>query len=138
MRLSVRKDYSKFLSQYPWEWYVTFSASIDKINIAEKHRLNWMRSLCKEEHVQLACAYVLEHIPSFLHYHILCLARNSHGKTLDNIDKIKWQNRWPYDNPKVEAVRDQLGAIIYTMKHAIDDATELEIYNIKLLNKVRQ
>lgn len=73
------------------------------------------------------------------HLHILMIGRNKNGKTLLDVNKSKWEQKWFY-YAKIENPRSNRKVTKYVAANFFWSKSTnpfMEAYNIKLLNKYR-
>jgi hypothetical protein len=132
MNIELRKQYVEFLHRYKWEWWMGISLPVDKKSIVDRRRLSWIRSVCKGEHIQMGCMYLIKHDPGYVHLHMLCLGHNAQGKSLLDVDESKWKAGVTY----LSKVTDRRASIIYIIDHMQYKDVEIDVYNVDLLQKL--
>jgi len=136
----LKTAWEEFISRHPFEWFVTltFRYPVSSTD-ARKHCLEWVRSICLKEHLQIA-ALVVFNDSKQCHLHLLMLGRNRDGKNLSTVSKEYWSKQWSKYKCGclIEQVYDCEGAANYLVKNMNlykDDPDNVLTYNHKLLKK---
>ena len=91
--------FGQLLGKYNWQWFVvlTFDAQCSK-EVMMRRYLLWRKQIAKTERIQLGYATVLcSHPHSHLHSVMVGLSNQS-GKTLWDVDRLKWKAAWVQAN----------------------------------------
>jgi hypothetical protein len=125
--------YSEYLQNWHWQWFttLTFDSCLDSKSI-NKLRLNWTRSLCTSENIQVAYFYVEAYNAGHPHLHLLMLGTNKQNKTLLDLDPLRWQSAWPY-RASIAIPESNSAVSSYIAGHLSRQNSEYDIYNKKLL-----
>ena len=139
-----KKDYSQFLNQWDWEWFVTFTfkewsgptLTEAQVNRARK---SWTRLFCTTLKMQVGYFYVLVFKDTLPHLHLLMVGRGKIkiGKTLRDVPTVYGETIYPW-NGRIEIPNSNSAVTDYFAKNLLSDGGELGIYNIKLLNKMKR
>jgi hypothetical protein len=133
------KEFKKYLEDWPWEWFGTFTFSwIVKPEDAERMLKRWRIRLCKEEKIQVAYLGVLNS-KGRPHLHLLMLGRNRVGKTLLTADIHRAERSW-CSGAKIEPIYKKAGAIGYIVDQNMPHHHYHMVgpYNSKLLHKTSE
>jgi hypothetical protein len=128
------------LSNWKWQWFVTLTFPVFpqfteiKIN---KLLLQWKRKLCTQEKIQLASEWVLVVKNSLPHVHLLMVGSNLFEKTLNDVDEKYWESQWGYE-AKIEKPISNDAVVKYFVKNLMYSNSELNLYNVKLLKKLKR
>ena len=98
---------------------------------------DWTRKLCTEEGIQVAYFYSLVFKYGHPHLHLLMLGRSRSGKTLGNVDRAVWERKWPY-RAEIKIPESNAKVSYYLDKNLSEWNSDLGIFNVKLLKKVRE
>ena len=141
--ITTYNGYSEFFNSWNWEWFVTFTFPLSQsfsIVAINKLRLNWTRSLCLDEHLQVGYVYVLSYASDLPHVHLLMVGSGNKGnRTLSDVDNYVWEEQWPY-NAQIEAPYGNWAVAKYVAKNLSWSikTPDYDFYNIKLLRKLRK
>lgn len=130
-------EYADYIDGWIWQWFVTLTLpeyprwSEQRVNKLLK---NWTRKLCTEEHLQVGYVYSLVYKDGHPHLHLLMLGRNRFGKTLGDVDMVRWTNEWPY-RAKIELPESNAAVSYYFEKNRIARNSDWNMYNVSLLNR---
>lgn len=139
------EEHAELLAQWPWQWYCTLSlpesfgkypTARDLFNYLVR---GWIRPICVEQKIQVAGAFLFCWKQGVAHIHGLMLGRNRHGKTLADVSRTTWRDRWPHP-AKVEEPKSQEAVVKYVSCHFLhqrSDRARLEFYNTNLLSQTR-
>ena len=131
--------YTGFLNVWDWEWFTTLTLPVYPSFSESKIdglRLEWTRSLCTEEGVQIGYYYSLTYKGSLPHLHLLMIGRNKAEKTLADVDRRIWERRWPY-MAKIEIPESNMAVSNYLDRNISAWNADWGIYNKLLLKKSR-
>jgi hypothetical protein len=133
--------YSEYLQSWQWEWYATLTIPIyetsNDTDWMQLMRLRWTRKLCTMEHIQVGYFYAFEQqLHTSAHFHLVMLGKGRKNKTLLNVDRQKWENRWPH-RAEIRLVDLQYlpSLAAYLSGHLESNISEIDCYNLKLLKK---
>jgi len=132
--------WSEFFSGQDFEWFVTLTFQRPvSAEVARRHFIEWVRSLCVDEHIQVAAKCVYNRKAGG-HLHLLMLGHNKEGKKLCNVSKEKWSKEWSTYKCGclIKNVRDLKGAARYlscNLDLNDDDPYSVFEYNTRLLRK---
>jgi ferredoxin-fold anticodon binding domain-containing protein len=133
-------NWTKYLIQFPFEWWVTLSFRYQAKKEISKKMLNaWTRNLIREERLQIAYFAVINEF-NRIHLHLLALGRNRFGKTLLDVSVERWQKAWKAQSI-IQPVYDIEGISEYFEKNIVlkdNTLSEVILFNIKLLKKVQK
>lgn len=135
----LKNAWASRLTEWPFEWWatLTFKFSVNQ-EIGRKRLINWTREICTEEQLQLAYMAVFNELRRG-HWHVLMLGRNRQGKSLRDVSREKWQERWR-DNALIQEIYDLAGISRYFSHNLVLENADLSgvfSYNRKLLNKCK-
>ena len=136
----MRDELTLFLTQWPFEWFATFSFKMPvEQEISRKRLINWTRMLCVKEGVQVAFIAVFNEVDR-AHLHVLMLARNKAGKTLSNIPVSTWGRKWG-NNAKIREIYNIYGVSDYLSRKNVSlenaDKWAFFSYNRNLLGRTK-
>lgn len=137
----LKASWKEFISRCPFEWFVTLTFPYPVSSyIAKEHFLNWVRSICLREHLQVAAVIVYNDLGQG-HLHLMMLGHNQRGKTLGSVSMEYWRRQWSSYKwgCVIEQVNDLEGAAKYLVKNMNlykNNSDNESFYNIKLLKKV--
>ena len=68
----LKKANAEFLGRVPWQWFVTLRFRTDYISAESAKSViqRWLRELGKGAHIQIGCAWLINHYP-YSHVHLL-------------------------------------------------------------------
>jgi hypothetical protein len=150
----IRDHWANFIGQFAFQWFVslTFKNPVRQ-ELGRKKILRWVRQLCVEEGLQIAFIGVENEFYHRAHWHLLMLGRNRFGRNrnLSSVDKEKWARRW-WEANCGRWIKVKKGALIKGVRKTTDenkylaknlvvenpDASDIFIYNKKLLKKLRR
>ncbi len=138
----LKDAWSEFFSDQYFEWFVTLTFQRPvSAEAARRHFIEWVRSLCVNEHIQVAAKGVYNRKAGG-HLHLLMFGRNKKWKSLRNVSKEKWSKEWSKYKCGclIENVRDLKGAARYLACNVDpylydDDPYSVFEYNARLLKK---
>ncbi|MFC1591453.1 hypothetical protein ACFL43_02900 [Thermodesulfobacteriota bacterium] len=146
----IRNEYAEFINSWHWEWFttLTFPEHIDySKNRVEKLLKQWIRKLCTQEGIQVACYFVISYKNSHPHIHLLMLGygkKQGRVKTLIDVKRGRWVDEWR-DGPRrlradIQLPTENIRVSDYLAGHLNKYGTNADIdyYNLELLNKMRQ
>ena len=136
----MRDELTLFLTQWPFEWFATFSFKTPvEQEIGRMRLIEWTRALCVKEGVQVAYVAVFNKV-NRSHLHVLMLARNKTGKTLSNISVSTWSRHWGH-NAKIDPIYNLygVGAYLSRKNFSFEDTDKWDVfsYNKNLLEKAK-
>jgi hypothetical protein len=124
------------ISRCQFEWFVTltFQYSVTSY-IARECFLQWVRSICVQEHLQIAAIIIYNGFNQG-HLHVMMLGRNQKGKSLSDVSMEYWQKQWSRYKYGclIEPIDNREGAA-KNMNLYRDDDDNVTFYNKKLLKK---
>ena len=144
-RVRDYRGYSRLLKQWDWQWLVTLTFPEHTRlgpNAVKRSLLDWTRNLCISERIRVGYYYVLCYYWRLPHLHLLMIGRGKSGgmeKTLLDVNRRKWQGRWPHI-AKVEIPKSNSRAAKYVAAHAYRfkcDRVTFDCYDINLLIEER-
>ena len=145
--------------RFPFEWKVTLTFDTKKVadkwfhvsgqlNPIKAEKIHyfagmklfkrWRLKLIDLEKLRVGGYLISSYKHGYLHFHLLCLARNRRGKTLTDCNKRIWERRWPY-HARISNIDHLPGACDYFAAHCKgfkSDYYEIESYGTKLLRQV--
>ena len=124
-----------------WEFMATFRMA------HPQHKTEFWREFVKklqiEERLQITLLFAYVSKP--LHLHALLSGRSKTGKMLEDVDMVKWQERWATITgirPRalvIKPVFDAKGAVEYLFSDKNvggDSGSEVSLYNLKLFRRL--
>jgi hypothetical protein len=139
-------EYNQFktlLKEWDYEWFVSFTFPENRrlgIDLLQRLLLDWTRDLCKTEHIQVAYWYSISYLCHHPHIHLLMIGHNKDGKSLLDVKRRIWQDKWPYF-ARIDCVRSSSGAAKYLATHYLwfkSDWAKIDCYNTKLLKQYKR
>jgi hypothetical protein len=138
-------SWTRYLVQFPFEWWVTVSykdlpeGTTVKSEYAKVKLKVWIRKLIKEERLQIAYFGVINKV-NRIHLHLLILGRNRFGKTLLDVSPSKWEKEWKA-MAKISPIYDLAGVSKYFERNTIlwdNTLSEVIDFNSRLLKNVQK
>jgi hypothetical protein len=163
MESSIMSEYSEmkyltkevligFIADHPFQWWasLTFEGPVTQ-ELARKRLLEWTRTICRSEGMQLAAIAVVVEEERRCHLHALILGRNRGGKTLHRVSIERWAKQWWKvncnksifwnDAARIDPVYEERGVSDYLIKRNLirnySALTTVFFYNERLLRKSR-
>lgn len=97
-RNKIKKEWSQFLSSWPFQWvaHLSFSRVPEKQEAEERLKL-WTRNICREERLRVGHISIFNELNRG-HLHSLLLSKEADDrKTLRDIDRHKWATKWNHE-----------------------------------------
>jgi len=90
----MKNKWGELFNKYEWQWAITLTVDHPISKEVMKHRfLEWRSWICMKEHLRIGYAIVLCSHPH-CHLHALMVGQNRDGKSLQDVDKMKWKKIW--------------------------------------------
>lgn len=131
------------IRRFPWQWFATFTFKPDTYYFTALERFKeWRCSLLDDEKMRVGASLMSSHKRGNLHFHVLLLGRNRHGKTLFDCYPRRWESSWRdayKTSVRINIVEDRYKVCNYVALHFLgfkSDRAQTEPFDIKLLNDV--